>query len=199
MTPPPTPDVLADDEALERLCLSRVAAGDRVAFEALYRRLHPRLVRFLRRLCGRRDLIDEVINDTLWVVWRQAASFRGDSKVSTWVTGIAYRCMLKALRSVPAAERGETNFGDGEWTAAGESEDAELRNWVDCGLRSLPEDQRVTMELAYFLGCSCDEIAAIMDCATGTVKARMFRARLRLRTVMPLLGGRQDPKTGERA
>jgi len=185
----------AADEALERLCLGRVAAGDRAAFEDLYRRLHPRLVRFLRRFCGRRDLIDEVINDALWVVWRQAASFRGDSKVSTWITGIAYRCMLKALRDVPSAELGES----GEEQAAGASDDAELRNWVDCGLRSLPPDQRETLELAYFLGCSCEEIAAIMDCAVGTVKARMFRARLRLRTVMPLLGGRQDPKTGESA
>ena len=58
----------------------------------------------------------------------------------------------------------------------GGSDDAELRNWVDCGLRSLPADQRETLELAYFLGCSCEEIAAIMDCAVGTVKARMFRA-----------------------
>lgn len=204
--PPPT-DVAKDmakgmaedvaaEEALERLCLSRVAAGDRAAFEELYRRLHPRLVRFLRRFCGRRDLIDEVINDALWVVWRQAASFRGDSKVSTWITGIAYRCMLRALRDLPAAELGEAGEAD-EAQAAGSGDDAELRNWVDCGLRSLPADQRETLELAYFLGCSCEEIAAIMDCAVGTVKARMFRARLRLRTVMPLLGGRQDPKTGE--
>lgn len=195
---PPSTDVAQDaaaEEALERLCLGRVAAGDRAAFEDLYRRLHPRLVRFLRRFCGRRELIDEVINDALWVVWRQAASFRGDSKVSTWITGIAYRCMLKALRDVPAAELGE----GGEEQAAGGSDDAELRNWVDCGLRSLPADQRETLELAYFLGCSCEEIAAIMDCAVGTVKARMFRARLRLRTVMPLLGGRQDPKKGESA
>ena len=105
----------AAEEALERLCLGRVAAGDRAAFEDLYRRQHPRLVRFLRRFCGRRELIDEVINDALWVVWRRAASFRGDSKVSTWITGIAYRCMLKALRDVPAAELGE----GGEEQAAG--------------------------------------------------------------------------------
>ncbi|MBT9493724.1 MAG: RNA polymerase sigma factor [Paucibacter sp.] len=192
---PPLTDIGAD-EVLERQCLSRVAAGDRTAFEDLYRRLHPRLVRFLRRFCGRADLIDEVINDTLWVVWRQAASFRGDSKVSTWIIGIAYRSMLKALRGVPVSEL--TELGEDE-SVAGASDDAELRDWVACGLRSLPEDQRETLELAYFLGCSVDEIAAIMGCAAGTVKARMFRARLRLRTVMPLLGGRQHPKTGESA
>lgn len=190
------PTETAADEALERQCLSRVAAGDRAAFEDLYRRLHPRLVRFLRRFCGRADLIDEVINDTLWVVWRQAASFRGESKVSTWIIGIAYRSMLKTLRSVPVSEL--TELGEDE-SVAGAADDAELRDWVACGLRSLPEEQRETLELAYFLGCSVDEIAAIMGCATGTVKARMFRARLRLRTVMPLLGGRQNPKTGASA
>jgi RNA polymerase sigma-70 factor (ECF subfamily) len=195
MTLPPLPEVAAD-EALERLALSRVAAGDRGAFEDLYRRLHPRLVRFLRRFCGRPDLIDEVINDTLWVVWRQAASFRGEAKVSTWIIGIAYHSMLKALRGVPVAELVEQQAGEIE--PADLSDDAELRNWVACGLRSLPEDQRETLELAYFLGCSVDEIAAIMGCATGTVKARMFRARLRLRTVMPLLGGRQNAKKGQK-
>lgn len=196
MTPTPMTDIAAD-EAFERQCLSRVAAGDRAAFEDLYRRLHPRLVRFLRRFCGRADLIDEVINDTLWVVWRQAASFRGESKVSTWIIGIAYRSMLKALRGVPVSELTEP-AGEME-SATGPNDDAELRDWVACGLRSLPDDQRETLELAYFLGCSVEEIATIMGCAVGTVKARMFRARLRLRTLMPLLGGRQDPKTGERA
>jgi RNA polymerase sigma-70 factor (ECF subfamily) len=182
-------------------CLRRVAAGDRAAFEQLYRRYHPRLSRFLRRFSARLDLADEVINDTLWIVWRKAAEFRGDSKVSTWITGIAYRCMLKSLRgTAPAEELGESLLDALEleqWAGAQHdaAPDRELRDWVACGLRTLPEDQRVTLELAYLLGYSCEEIAGVMDCAVGTVKARMFHARVRLRSVMPALGeGRRSAK-----
>jgi len=53
----------------------------------------------------------------------------------------------------------------------------------------LPFEQRATMELAYFLGHSCEEIAAIMGCPVNTVKARMFQARIKLRNLLPTLGG----------
>jgi len=45
------------------------------------------------------------------------------------------------------------------------------------------------MEMAYFLGHSCEEIAAIMSCPVNTVKARMFQARIKLRNLLPTLGG----------
>ena len=89
------------------LWLRATAQGDRGAFASLYRRHHGRLARFLWRMTRRRDLIDDTINDTMWIVWRKAEGFRGDSKVSTWITGIAYRCMLKALRE--AGDSGEGN------------------------------------------------------------------------------------------
>jgi RNA polymerase sigma-70 factor, ECF subfamily len=63
-------------------------------------------------------------------------------------------------------------------------------------LKTLPEDQRVTLELAYFMGCSCEEVAAVMGCAVGTVKARMFHARVRLRNVMPMLAGERNAAQG---
>ena len=71
---------------------------------------------------------------------------------------------------------------------------AELRDWVQHGLDLLPTEQRMTIELAYFLGQSCEEIAQIMNCAVGTVKARMFHARVRLRNTLPSLGGEGDDR-----
>jgi RNA polymerase sigma-70 factor, ECF subfamily len=195
-------------DAQDAAWLRAAGQGERQAFAALYRRHHPRLARFLRRFTARRELIDEVINDTLWVVWQKAAEFRGESKVSTWIIGIAYRCMLKALRSgAPVEEVGEgllnaqelaeaaaATAHDGD--APGSAQHAELQDWLARGLKTLPDDQRVTLELAYFMGCSCEEIAAVMGCATGTVKARMFHARVRLRNVMPMLAGARDAAQG---
>lgn len=62
---------------------------DREAFERLYRLLYPRLARYLRRYLHDDGQIEDTIQDVFLVVWRQAASFRGDSRVSTWVIGIA--------------------------------------------------------------------------------------------------------------
>ncbi len=188
-------DPAAQADALDRACLHATALRDRAAFERLYRRHHLRLLRFLRRFSTRRELIDEVVNDAMWVVWRRAAEFRGDSKVSTWITGIAYRCMLKALRGgAPADELSESALAAADrqqWAHSPIHPDAEreLRDWVAQGLRTLPDDLRTTIELAYGVGLSCDEIAGLMGCAAGTVKARLFHARVRLRNVLPALGG----------
>ena len=81
-------------ESRLRTWLQAAAAGDRSGFEQLYRHCQPRLSRFVLRCCGRPDLADEVVNDALWIVWRSAGNFRGESRVSTWIHGIAYRCML---------------------------------------------------------------------------------------------------------
>jgi len=190
--PTPAPAGADPADALDRAALHASAGGDRLAFEALYRRHHPRLSRFLRRFNTRGEVIDAVVNDTMWVVWCQAGSFRGASKVSTWVTGIAYRCMLKALREAgPAASQAEADAADAAHDDPAPGR--ELRDWVASGLRTLPEDLRTTLELAYFMGLSCEEIGEVMGCASGTVKARLFHARVRLRNVMPALGGQQAP------
>jgi RNA polymerase sigma-70 factor (ECF subfamily) len=177
------------DNGLELALLRRVAKQDRGAFETLYAGYYRRLGRFLARLTQQQDLVDEVINDTFWVVWQKAAEFRGGSMVSTWIMGIAYRCALKSFRrnsagpTEPLAEDYEDTVTPGLQAAQ------ELRDWLGHGLRHLPLEQRSTLELAYYAGHSCEEIAQIMDCSVGTVKARMFHARVKLRNLLPALGG----------
>ena len=53
----------------------------------------------------------------------------------------------------------------------------------------LPVAQRLTLELAYHQGHSCEEIAQIMNCPVNTVKTRMYHARVKLRTLLPQLAG----------
>ena len=71
--------------------ISGTANGDLRAFECLYRDYHPRLSRFLQRLTRSPTLVEELINDTMLVVWQKAASYNHESKVSTWIFAIAYR------------------------------------------------------------------------------------------------------------
>ena len=175
----------------EQALLERTARQDRQAFEQLYLIYHPRLERFLARVTTRSDLIEEVINDALLVVWRKAATFKGQSQVSTWIMGIAYRCALKALRGPNGRHELESPLEESTLPASveGPLQGQELQDWLAKGLRHLPMDQIVTLQLAYHFGLSGEEIGEVMGCPVSTVKARMFHARVKLRNLLPALGG----------
>ncbi|HEV2272384.1 MAG TPA: sigma-70 family RNA polymerase sigma factor [Steroidobacteraceae bacterium] len=173
----------------ERECalLVRIAAHDSAAMKELYLLYHRRLARFLMRLTTRYDLAEEIINDTFWVVWQHAGDFRGASRVSTWILGIAYRRGLKTLRYAgppPADIEVEA-----EAAAEEPARQEELNEWLDVALRRLPLEQRMVIELAYHVGHSCEEIASIMQCPVNTVKTRMFHARRKLKTLLTTLAG----------
>jgi RNA polymerase sigma-70 factor (ECF subfamily) len=175
----------------EKELLARVADRDRAAFQELYVLYHRRLARFLTRLVRRFDIAEEVINDTMWVVWRKAADFRGASRVSTWIMGIAYRRALKTLQRVSAVTAHENPTDTlPELTTSEPQRTNELREWLSVALERLPMEQRLVLELTYYLGHSCEEIATIMECPVNTVKTRMFHARKKLRVMLPQLAGR---------
>src|ERR1700749_1740269 len=82
----------------ERALIARVVQRDRRAVEGLYRLYHPRLVRFLSNLVRSPQQVEEVLDDTMMVLWRRPEGYNGTSKLSTWVFGIAYRKALKSLK-----------------------------------------------------------------------------------------------------
>jgi len=175
--------------------LSAVSRGDRKALEELYVGYHRRLARFLSRLAPRYDTVEEIINDTFMVVWQNAGEFRGASRVSTWIIGIAYRTALKALRRTQTRLKAQAQADLADVTVDPNNE-AEMRDWVAQGLSKLPLEQRLVIELAYHMGHSIEEIAAITECPIGTVKARMFHAREKLRQYLPALAGAAYTPTG---
>ncbi len=165
----------------------RIAARDAAALKELYLLYHRRLARFLTRLTSRAEVAEEIVNDTFWVIWQRAGDFRGASLVSTWILGIAYRRALKSfrrLRPVPLMDDDSAGEPSEEpWRQA------ELSEWLSVALARLPYEQRTVLELAYTVGHSCEEIAAIMECPVNTVKTRMFHARRKLRILLEALGG----------
>ena len=181
----------ASDPGEDLILLRRVAEGDRRAFERLFRAYHSRVIRFLYRITRSAETAEEVFNDVMVVVWEKAADFRGHSRVSTWILGIAYRKGLKAAARARRL-RSQRPFSELELTTLQEprsmTDRRELRDWLGKALDSLPDQQRIVIELAYVLGHSCAEITAIVDCPVNTVKTRMFHARKRLREILPHLG-----------
>lgn len=179
--------VPVDEETL----LSRIVERDADAFESLYRAYYPRLFGYLFRILRRTDTVEEVINDVMMVVWRQAERFRGDSRISTWIFGIAYRQAMKSIRrnrSQPILLEPEDRL------LPIESKDAEddlieqeLRLTLNVALERLSPKHRAVVELTYYYGYSYPEIAAIIGCPENTVKTRMFHARRKLQSLLPEL------------
>jgi RNA polymerase sigma-70 factor (ECF subfamily) len=183
MAVPPTD--ASDRELLERISKSR----DQAAFRALYGNYYQRLSRLLARMSVRREDIEEVINDTFWVVWTKAGEFRGASQLSTWIIGIAYRRALNALRRAKLRPVADHEFDEDSVSVESTEEQETNLQWLSLGLTRLPVEQRMALELTYTLGHSCEEVAAILDCPVNTVKTRLFRARETLKQVLPGLAG----------
>jgi RNA polymerase sigma-70 factor (ECF subfamily) len=178
------------NDQTERELLERIARSqDQAAFRTLYGNYYQRLTRLLSRMSVRREDIEEVINDTFWVVWTKAGEFRGASQLSTWIIGIAYRRALNALRRAKLRPVADHEFDEESVSVGSCEEDETNQQWLSLGLERLPVEQRMALELTYTLGHSCEEVAAILDCPVNTVKTRLFRARETLRQVLPALAG----------
>jgi RNA polymerase sigma-70 factor, ECF subfamily len=175
-------------EYRERELLARIEARDREAMRQFYLLYYHRLVRFLQPMTRRHDLVDEIINNTFVVVWERAPEFRGDSRVSTWIMGIAYRQGLNLLRVERRAhEHMVLPTTDDQHLRNPVAEQSDIADLLQCALDSLSPDHRAVLELTYYLGHSCGEIAAIMGCPINTVKTRMYHARNKLRALVPVL------------
>ncbi|MDQ2822842.1 MAG: sigma-70 family RNA polymerase sigma factor [Pseudomonadota bacterium] len=173
------------DELDEMRLVRRIRDGDRLAFQALYRAYFPRLARFLDRLTRNVPLIEEIINDTMLVVWQKADTFDGSCKLSTWVFGIAYRQGLKAVHRLDEPLEQQE---DEHAPAGAQPEHAlaarQLQRGVGRALDKLPVEQRVVVSLTYYHGMMYQEIAETMGCPVNTVKTRMFHARQKLKDML---------------
>ncbi len=177
------PEQGSTTELDEARLLSRIAAGDKLAFERLYRAYFPRLQRFLRRLARSQELIEEVVNDTMLVVWQKAASYDGSCKVSTWVFAIAYRKALKGLKlsDEPLESEAGDYVDEGGRQPEQELDRRQLQQSVAQALELLPLAQRIVAVLAYYHEMGYSDIADVLDCPLNTVKTRMFHARQKLK------------------
>lgn len=135
----------------ETYLLGKIAAGDKLAFEALYRVYFPRLSRFIGRMARSPALIEEVVNDTMLVVWQKAASFDGSCKPSTWIFAIAYRKTLKGLKA--SDDPVESDAALYEDDSGNQPEQAisrrQLQQTVAEALDQLPVAQRAVMVLTW--------------------------------------------------
>jgi RNA polymerase sigma-70 factor (ECF subfamily) len=181
---------ITSDELDERLLMG-VARGDERAFEALFRRYYPRLRAFFRGRTHDRETADELLQETMIVVWQRARSFNGSCRPSTWILGIAYHKLLDWRRKAQRERKlfqgsspSDEDASDNSYDVQAQVERELLMERVREALRKLPEEHRVVMELTFQQGLSYGEIAQLLKIPTGTVKSRMFNARRKLKELL---------------
>jgi len=180
-------------DAMLKALLERTAEGEKAAFQALYRALYAALLRFLFRATGSVPDAEDLVNEVMLVVWRNAGHFRGESQVTTWIFGIANRILKRWRQRQQVRAKGQVPLEQADELEM-ETAPTPMEYWVEQrslaeGLSQLSADQRKTVELAYLFGYSCDEIATLMQCPAGTVKTRLFHARQKLRDfLLPFAG-----------
>lgn len=166
--------------------IARVKQRDVRAFEVLYATYRPKLRRFLSNLIRRPHLVEEVVSDTMMVVWEGIDGFKGDSSLSTWIFAIAYR---KARRAMSRADEPVSDDERRDQTSdAPNPEDAvgnqHKRSMLLRALNALSADHRAVVDLTYFQELNYREIAEVMACPVDTVKTRMFHARRHLKRIL---------------
>jgi RNA polymerase sigma-70 factor (ECF subfamily) len=163
-----------------------LAAGDRRALAALYDRHAPGMLGLGLRILRDRGEAEELLHDVFLEAWKRAGDYdpsRGS--VRTWLMlRMRSRCLDYAKsaarsRTRPAGATLEAIAGSAEPPGLGESDRSRIRG----AMAELPAEQRTILELGYFAGLSCSEIAGELAIPIGTVKSRLHAALTKLRAV----------------
>lgn len=174
-----------DNEQLAEY-LDRIAAGDRVGFEALYRLTAPRLWAVVRRMVAHKQPAEDVLQETYLTIWRKAHLFdRTAGEALGWMTTIARHRAIEWLRHPGNSARrtsvsSETST-DEEAIGEHEAEQSVLFNEV---LAKLSREQRESLLLVYLGGMTQEEASSALGVPLGTIKSRIRRGLIALKDLL---------------
>ena len=167
----------------DEMLVTRIAAGDKLAMQALFARHSGSVYRWLLRFVGNETVAEDLLSDVFFDVWQQAGRFEGRAAVATWLLSIARFKALSARRRRTHAELDETI----EATVADSADNPEIAlqkksrsELVRTALMKLSPDHREIINLVYYHEKSIEDCALILGIPAATVKTRMFYARKKL-------------------
>lgn len=183
LSPGPSDDRSPDREQEDTETLRRVAAGDEAALAQLYERHGQVVLGQILFVVAERALAEEILQDTMLVVWRRAGSFRAESRVRTWMIGIARRqardrirrSQLRVVEDGSLAGRPTSEAGP-ERVALERADVAEVAG----ALQGLGRTHREVLGLVFAADLTLSEVAEILAVPVGTVKSRLAAARTAL-------------------
>lgn len=178
-----------DDAALLKACRN----GDLPAYECLVQRHQRVMFNIALRMTGVYEDACDIVQDSFIAAWQKLGDFRGEAKLSTWLTAIVVNQARNRLQQTRQRERREAysldaplpgSDGDSRpdppsasMSALEQLEEAELRTILNRCINALTQEFREVLVLRDMQEMSYDEVAAALKLREGTVKSRLFRAR----------------------
>lgn len=133
--------------------------------------------------------------EVMLAIWKGLKTFQGQSKVSTWIFGIAHHKAVDALRKVTSQQRNRLPLEDISETAEShdnnpltDSHQQRLAALTNHGLLTLTTDHREILHLAFYEELSYQEIAELLHIPVNTVKTRVYYAKQQLKATLQHLG-----------
>lgn len=162
--------------------MEQAKGGDQRAFRALYERHVDRMYRLAYRMAGDEALAMDFTQEAFLRAWKRLDQFRGDAAFSTWLHSITVSVALNGLRKVDRHRKRERSLEDAAPVAT-QRRVAEpgVRERIEEAVNALPEIYRTVFLMHDLEGFSHGEIAEALGVAEGTSKARLSRARAKLR------------------
>jgi RNA polymerase sigma-70 factor, ECF subfamily len=167
--------------------IRQIAQGDERAFERLFRCYAPRIFRFAMSYLNDPALAEEVVQETMIAVWKNAKDYKEQSQLSTWILGIARN---KALDRARARQREPELLREIDRRASGRVTPEQIARRdsqaerVRSALEKLSPEHREVIMLAFYNELSYSEIAQILNCPEGTVKSRVYYAKEQLKRIL---------------
>jgi RNA polymerase sigma-70 factor (ECF subfamily) len=165
--------------------------GEARAYDVIFDRHAGAAFSLAYRMCGRRALAEEVVQDAFLSLWRSGGRYdRSRGSVRAWVLTVVHnRAVDTFRREIVREDRADYDDSIAEQLPARDETDAEVERREDAtqvrrALDKLPSDQRRVIELAYFGGYTHSEIAGIEGLPAGTVKGRMRLGLTKLRLAL---------------
>ena len=170
--------------------IARARAGEPAAERALYDAHVDRVYRLAYRLAGDDELAREFTQETFIRAFQRLDTFRGDSRLATWLHAITTTVALNGLRKLKRFRARETALEAADGVAAGARiAEPDLKTRLRDAIDALPHKYRVVVVMHDVEGYTHEEIAAAMGVEVGTSKAQLSRARARLRIVLADFAG----------
>ena len=177
----------AQERADEAELVRRCRAGERAAQEELYRRHRRQVGANLYRVLGRRDDLDDLVQEVFVIAFRGLDRFRGEARLSTWLYRICVNVALARIRArarrpapVPltaaaleGSEAGAARAADPEQALSAKQD----RERVYRALEAMPPKKRLVLYLHEIEGLDLKEIAYLVGAHPVTVRTRLFYAR----------------------
>jgi len=176
--------------------ISRARSGDDEAFRLIFGRYGRPIISFIYDMVGRRDLAEELTQETFVRAYKNLKALRDDTKLSTWLFGIAKNVARESLRykhretdRIGFDDDRVLELSDGKLPPDRELLDKELNGVIQDALGALDEDKRLVFTLKIFQQRSYEGIAEITGFSIPKLKTDLHRARTEMRRrIRPYLG-----------